>query len=75
MSTKADTDFDAGAQHSWRQKTSCCQSGGQRMHEIAAIIGHRLLSMMQLYMPSADQERLAGAAIVRLQTRTNAQKK
>lgn len=39
---------------------------GCSMHEIAAITGHRTLGMVQLYTRSADQERLAGAAIVRL---------
>lgn len=35
--------------------------------EIAAITGHASLSMVQLYTASADQERLAGAAVARLQ--------
>jgi integrase len=39
---------------------------GCSVHEIAAITGHRTLSMVQLYTRSADQERLASAAIVRL---------
>ena len=39
---------------------------GCTTHEIAAITGHRTLSMVQFYTQSADQERLAGAAIVRL---------
>lgn len=39
---------------------------GCTMHEIAAITGHQSLSMVQLYTRSADQERLAGAAIIRL---------
>jgi integrase len=39
---------------------------GCSIHEIAAITGHRSLSMVQLYTRSADQERLASAAIVRL---------
>ena len=38
-------------------------------HEIAAITGHRTLAMVQLYTRSADQERLAGAAIIRLSER------
>jgi site-specific recombinase XerC len=42
---------------------------GCSMHEIAAITGHRSLSMVQLYTRSADQERLASAAIVRLSER------
>lgn len=40
---------------------------GCSAHEIAAITGHRSLSMVQLYAASADQERMAGAAIARLQ--------
>lgn len=39
---------------------------GCSMHEIAAITGHQSLSMVQLYTRTADQERLANAAIVRL---------
>jgi integrase len=39
---------------------------GCSVHEIAAITGHQSLSMIQLYTKSADQERLASAAIVRL---------
>jgi hypothetical protein len=39
---------------------------GCSMHEIAAITGHDSLSMVQLYTRSADQERLASAAIIRL---------
>lgn len=39
---------------------------GCSMNEIAAVTGHRTLAMVQLYTASADQERLAGAAIVRL---------
>jgi len=35
--------------------------------EIAAITGHLSLSMVQLYTASADQERLAGAAVRKLQ--------
>lgn len=42
---------------------------GCTTHEIAAITGHRTLAMVQHYTRTADQERLAGAAIVRLQTR------
>jgi integrase len=41
---------------------------GCTMHEIAAVTGHLSLSMVQLYTQSADQERLARAAIVRLET-------
>lgn len=42
---------------------------GCSVHEIAAITGHQSLSMVQLYTRSADQERLASAAIVRLSER------
>ncbi len=37
--------------------------------EIAAITGHKSLSMVQLYTASADQEKLAEAAVARLQGR------
>lgn len=40
---------------------------GCSAHEIAAITGHRSLSMVQHYTRSADQHRMAGAAILRLQ--------
>jgi integrase len=36
---------------------------GATTHEIAAVTGHRSLSMVQHYTTSADQERLAGAAV------------
>lgn len=36
-------------------------------HEIAAITGHRSLSMVELYTRSANQERLAEAAVERLE--------
>lgn len=39
---------------------------GCTVHEIAAITGHKSLGMVQLYTASADQERLAEAAILRL---------
>lgn len=41
---------------------------GCSTHEIAAITGHASLSMVQLYTASADQERLAEAAMTRLTT-------
>lgn len=48
---------------------------GCSTHEIAAITGHRTLSMVALYTRTADQERLATAAIHRLSTpRTTAAK-
>lgn len=40
---------------------------GCTVHEIAAITGHKSLGMVQLYTASADQERLAEAAILRLE--------
>lgn len=42
--------------------------------EIAAITGHMSLSMVQLYTDSADQERLASAAVARLQLPTTSKK-
>ncbi len=45
--------------------TAIADAGGTT-HEIAAVTGHRTLAMVQHYTRSADQERLAGAAIVRL---------
>jgi integrase len=39
---------------------------GCTAHEIAAVTGHRTLAMVQLYTAAADQERMAGAAVVRL---------
>ena len=39
---------------------------GCTLHEIASITGHASLGMLQLYTASADQERMATAAIVRL---------
>jgi integrase len=42
---------------------------GCSRHEIAAITGHQSLSMVQLYTKTADQERLATAAILRLSER------
>jgi integrase len=38
-------------------------------HEIAAITGHKTLAMVELYTRTADQQRLAGAAIMRLSGR------
>jgi integrase len=52
---------------------------GCSVHEIASITGHKSLSMIQLYTQSADQKRLASAAIIRLSQhqdkRTNERKK
>jgi integrase len=39
---------------------------GATTHEIASVTGHRSLQMVQHYTTSADQERLAGAAVRRL---------
>jgi integrase len=39
---------------------------GCTLHEIAAITGHKSLSMIQLYTASVDQERAAAGAIVKL---------
>lgn len=46
---------------------------GCTAHEIAAITGHRTLAMVQHYTRTADQERLASAAILRLQQSYNLQ--
>lgn len=43
---------------------------GCTSHEIQAITGHRTLAMVELYTRSANQERLAGQAIAKLQPRT-----
>ena len=40
---------------------------GASTHEIAAVTGHRSLDMVALYTAAVDQERLAGAAIARMQ--------
>jgi len=42
---------------------------GCSAHEIASITGHKSLKDISLYTASADQERMATAAIIRLQTR------
>lgn len=42
---------------------------GCSAHEIASITGHRSLAMVQHYTKAADQQRLAEAAVARLQTR------
>ena len=44
---------------------------GCSAHEIAAVTGHLSLSMVQHYTRSADQHRMAGAAILRLQQPDN----
>nr|WP_321986177.1 tyrosine-type recombinase/integrase [uncultured Lichenicoccus sp.] len=43
---------------------------GCSTHEIAAITGHKTLSMVALYTASVSQEKLAKAAVFRLQTGT-----
>jgi integrase len=48
---------------------------GCTIHEIAAITGHQTLAMVQHYTASANQEKLAGAAIAKLQRPTNRQKR
>ena len=42
---------------------------GASVHEIAAVTGHASLAMVALYTKSADQERLADAAVIRLSQR------
>jgi integrase len=49
--------------------TTRLAEAGCTAHEIAAVTGHLSLSMVQLYTRSADQERLARAAIARLEDR------
>lgn len=46
---------------------------GCTVHEIAAITGHRTLKMVEHYTRSADQERLATTAVLRLQQPYNRQ--
>ena len=48
---------------------------GCTVSEIAAITGHKSLQMVQLYTESVDQERLAGAAVVKLTTQIQPRKK
>ena len=48
---------------------------GCSAHEISSITGHRSLSMVEHYTRTADQERLASAAIVRLQTKPETRKR
>lgn len=48
---------------------------GCTVSEIASITGHKSLSMVQMYTQSADQERLAGAAVVKLTTHLQPGKK
>jgi len=53
--------------------TNLAEAGGST-HEIAAITGHRTLSMIQLYTQAVSQERLASAAIERLSRHRDNQK-
>lgn len=48
---------------------------GCSAHEIAAVTGHRTLAMVALYTASARQERLAGAAITKLELATGNRRK
>jgi integrase len=48
---------------------------GCSTHEIAAVTGHRSLAMVQLYTASAQQGRLAKAAILRLETAAGKRRK
>jgi len=48
---------------------------GCSTHEIAAVTGHKSLAMVQLYTASAAQERMAEAAIIRLKTASENDKK
>jgi integrase len=48
---------------------------GCSVHEIAAITGHRTLAMVALYTASADQERLARAAMLRLENAQQPERK
>lgn len=48
---------------------------GATTHEIAAVTGHRSLQMVAYYTTSADQERLAGAAVRRLHIQPNNERK
>jgi integrase len=48
---------------------------GCSTHEIAAITGHSTLAMVELYTKSANQQRLARSAVVKLSTHTNADKR
>lgn len=43
---------------------------GATIHEIAANTGHKTLAMIQLYTRSADQRKLADAAVGKIQTHT-----
>lgn len=50
-------------------------SAGCSTHEIAAVTGHRSLAMVQLYTASAQQGRLAKAAILRLENAAGKRRK
>jgi integrase len=42
---------------------------GSSAHETAAVLGHKSLQMLQRYTKRADQERMASAAVVKLQNK------
>jgi integrase len=44
-------------------------NAGSSTHEIAAVTGHKTLQMVQEYTRGADQEKLAGGALLRLERR------
>ena len=48
---------------------------GCSTHEIAAVTGHSTLAMVELYTRSADQQRLAHSAVVKLSNHTNVDKR
>jgi integrase len=50
-------------------------NAGGSTHEIAAVTGHKTLQMVQEYTRGADQERLAGAALLRVENRTSAKRR
>ncbi len=56
------------SQCAWAPQVGCKQNWPMwaAQCKIAAITGHRTLAMVQEYTRSADQERLAGAAVVKL---------
>jgi len=54
--------------HGLRHRTGMLlANAGCSEHEIAAVLGHKSLAMVRLYTQAANQEKLAGAAIVKLE--------
>ena len=54
--------------HGLRHRTvKLLADAGCTEHEIAAVLGHKSLAMVRLYTGAADQEKLAGAAILKLE--------